>query len=115
MNRARVPTLDIYDYCLHIGLESKKEKAAKKTNLLTVLAGFHRLKDFAKDLDCAIFSRLVGDLSLVDSSVCENCSNVIHVLLTHSSRIGGFTHYELGLDLRFWIMDVIIDFLFCLL
>src|SRR5207245_10470154 len=81
----------------------------KKTNLLTVFAAFNRLQDLAKDLDCASFSRLVGDLSLVDSSVRENCSNVIHVLLTPLSRNGRFTHSELGEDQRLGNLEVSLD------
>lgn len=52
---------------------------------MKALAGFHRSKDFAKDLSCAVFSRLVENLSHVDSSVCQYCSNVIYVLLDRVS------------------------------
>ncbi len=90
----------------------EKRKIAKKVILLTALAGFHRLKDFPEDLECAIFSRLVDDLSPVDSGVCEYCSNVIDVFLTPLSRDGRFDHSELGENQRLGSLEVRIDSLY---
>jgi len=67
-------------------IRSRRKQKRRGGELLKALVGFHRLKDFHKDPDCAIFSRLIENHPHVDSSVCQYCSNVIYVPL---DRVAG--------------------------